>query len=76
MPLDTIPPADDLTAHERRNYVAAILARGVIRYCRRGKRSPSRDSGLEVVSQPRLTVSRRLARNVGDEDDGNDVNRS
>lgn len=61
-------PFGDLTPDQRRRQVAALLAQGVIR-CRRaaqmaesGEFSPPCDTGLEVVSETRLSVSEGLAR--------------
>ena len=59
-----------VTAEQRRHAVAAILARGVLRYHRRmrqmdsarGENSPdSSPGGLEVLGKPRLSVSERTA---------------
>lgn len=61
MPTHAIPPTDDLTPQERRSQVAAILANGVFRHCQIEQLSPSRDTGLELSSKTRLSVSRRLA---------------
>lgn len=62
-------PVGDLTAEQRRRQLAAILAQGVFRYRRAaqlvaesGQFSPPRDTGLDVVSETRLTVSEGLAR--------------
>jgi hypothetical protein len=61
------PPADSdeqLSPNQRRQQVAAILALGVLRYCRIARLagseelSESRAEGLEVVSKARLSVSR------------------
>jgi hypothetical protein len=58
----------DLTANERREAVAAILARGVLRHHRRigrlgsgpGETSPDfSHEGLEVLGETRLSVSER-----------------
>ena len=60
----------DLTAEQRCHAVAAILARGVLRYHRRIRRLDSKpgenfpDSspgGLEVLGETRLSVSERTA---------------
>ena len=60
----------DLTANERREAVAAILARGVLRHHRRigrlgsgpGENSPDfSPEGLEVLGETRLSVSERTA---------------
>jgi hypothetical protein len=67
MPSHAVPRAGGLTPDERRRQVAAILAQGVIRHRRIaqlaefGHFSPSRDTGLEVVSETRLSVSVGLA---------------
>ena len=58
-----------LTAEQRRRAVAAILARGVLRYHRRMRRlesghgkncSDSSPEGLEVLGETRLSVSQRI----------------
>jgi len=55
----------DLTANERREAVAAILARGVLRHHRRIGRLDSdpgenfSPEGLEVLGKTRLSVSER-----------------
>ena len=60
----------DLTAKQRRQAVAAILARGVLRYHRRIGRLDSGPAenfpdfsheGLEVLGETRLSVSERTA---------------
>ncbi len=69
MPNTPVPAA--LTPHQRFTQVAAILARGVARFRHKSDLpSPdnlddSRQSGLEVVSKPRLSVSHRPANDVG-----------
>lgn len=67
-------PHRDLTPIERRRQVAALLAQGVIRHRRRtetadvGNFSRPRDTGLELVSKTRLSVSKGLANNGRDPD--------
>ena len=56
MPNPASPAPGDLTPRERRRQVAAILAQGALRHCRNDELSPSRDTGLEVVSKTRLSV--------------------
>ncbi len=60
--------SSSMTPEQRRQAVAAILARGVLRYHRRttrlesGRGENSLDSspeGLEVLGKPRLSVSER-----------------
>lgn len=64
----------DLTPIERRRQVAAILAQGVIRHRRRaetadvGHFSRPCDTGLELVSKTRLSVSKGLANSGRDPD--------
>lgn len=61
-------PAGDLTPGQRRRQIAAILAQAVIRHRRAahlaecGEFPSPRNSGLEVVSETRLSVSEGLAR--------------
>ncbi len=63
MPTRPAHRGGEITAEERRRQVAAILATGVIRLRHAatladfGQFSPTRDTGLEVVSHPRLSVS-------------------
>lgn len=63
MPTSVIPAAGSAAPEARRRRVAAILARGVVRYRRNaalaepGELSPSCNPGLEVVSETRLSVS-------------------
>lgn len=61
--------SSELSADQRLEQLAAILARGVQRYYRRLRRSESRPekevqeispAGLEVHGDPRLSVSRRI----------------
>ena len=62
-----MPTTSGLTAQQRRHTVAAILARGVLRYHRRIRRlsrpaknsSDSSPEGLEVLGDTRLSVSER-----------------
>ena len=67
MPSHAVLRDDGLTPEERRRQVAAILAQGVIRHRRiaqlaeSGQFSPPRNTGLELVSETRLTVSVGLA---------------
>lgn len=62
----------ELTPEERRCQVAAILVEGVLRFRRVAARaavgqfSPPRDTGLEVLSETRLSVSRRFDSHAGD----------
>jgi hypothetical protein len=64
MPSPTADSGEQLSPTERRQQVAAILALGVLRYCRIARLagseelSESRPQGLEVVSKARLSVSR------------------
>ncbi len=61
-------PVGDLTPEQRRRQVALILAQGVFRFVRAaqlaesGDLSPDRATGLELVSETRLSVSGGLAR--------------
>jgi len=74
MPSTAVPAARDLTPETRRRQVAAILAQGVIRHRRIaelaeiGDLSRTRDTGLEVVSETRLSVSKGLADEARDSD--------
>lgn len=74
MPTAAVPAARDLTPETRRRQVAAILAQGVIRHRRIaelaeiGDLSRTRDTGLEVVSETRLSVSKGLANEAQDSD--------
>jgi len=58
--------AIEMKPDERRRRIAAILARGIMQYCRcstlaeGGKSSPPRDTCLEVVAETRLSVSHGL----------------
>jgi len=63
--------AADLSPEQRRRQIAAILARGVLRYQRLVRRSASDSvaaekplelgqAGLEVPGETRLSVSRRI----------------
>jgi hypothetical protein len=67
MPSAATASPHDLTPHERRRQVAAILAQGVVRVRRAaelagvGELSLPRNTGLEVVSETRLSVSVGLA---------------
>jgi hypothetical protein len=67
MPSAAVPSARDLTPEERRRQVAAILAQGVVRYRRTvvlaeaDRSSAPRNTGLELVSETRLSVSVGLA---------------
>jgi hypothetical protein len=71
MSFHSVPPGGELTPEDRRRQIAAILVEGVIRHRRAaqlakvGQFSPSGDTGLEVVSKTRLSVSRRLDSRVG-----------
>ena len=67
--MSPVPAAQ--TPHQRLTQIAAILARGVARF-RNKAETPSPDylddshqPGLEVVSNPRLSVSREPANPVG-----------
>ena len=66
MPIRTVSPVSDLTPEERRCQVAAILAQGVVRHRRNaelanvGHSSLTRDTGLELCSETRLSVSHGL----------------
>jgi len=72
MPIRTVSPVSDLTPEERRCQVAAILAQGVVRHRRSaelanvGQFSPPRDTGLELCSETRLSVSKGLANKTRD----------
>jgi hypothetical protein len=74
MPSSAVYAARDLTPELRRRQVAAILAQGVIRHRRIaelakfGELPGTRDTGLEVVSETRLTVSQGLANKTQDPD--------
>jgi hypothetical protein len=66
--MSTQSASSPLTGEQRRQAVAAILARGVLRYHRRirrldsgpGENSPdSSPEGLEVLGETRLSVSER-----------------
>lgn len=63
MPSSAAPAARGATPESRRGRVAAILARGVVRYRRLaalaelGELSPPCNPGLEVFSETRLSVS-------------------
>ncbi len=67
MRTDLVHPASDLTPEMRRIQVAAILALGVVRHRRAtqsansGQFPRSRQTGLEVISETRLSVSEGLA---------------
>jgi hypothetical protein len=59
-----MPTTSDLSAKQRRQSIAAILAQGVLRYHRRISRpaensSDSSPEGLEVLDDTRLSVSER-----------------
>ena len=62
----------DLTPEERRRQVAAILAQGVARHrnsaelATSGQFSAPCDTGLELVSKTRLSVSKGLANGARD----------
>jgi hypothetical protein len=64
MPTPTADSGEQLSPIQRRQQVAAILALGVLRYCRIARLagseelSESRPQGLEVVAKARLSVSR------------------
>ncbi len=64
--------ADELTPEDRRRQVASILANGVARHRRRttlanlGQFSARCDTGLDVVSESRLSVSVGLANRTRD----------
>jgi hypothetical protein len=64
----------DLTPIERRRQIATLLAQGVIRHRRRaemadvGQFSRPRDTGLELVSKTRLSVSKGLTNSGRDSD--------
>ena len=71
MPSHSAVPTLERTPEDRRRQVAGILLEAVIR-CRRaaklatvGQFFPPRDTGLELVAETRLTVSRRLDSHVG-----------
>lgn len=72
MPSVAVSAVYDPSPEERRRQVAAILAEGVIRYRRIaqlaavGDLSRSRDTGLEVLSETRLSVSVGLADDSAD----------
>ena len=63
MPTRPARRSGELTPDERRRQLAAILAAGVIRLRRAaaladlGQISPTLDTGLEVISHPRLSVT-------------------
>ena len=65
--MPTAITTSDMSAEQRRHAVAAILARGVLRYHRRIRRlsrpaknsSDSSPGGLEVLGDTRLSVSER-----------------
>jgi len=62
-----MPTTSDMSAKQRRRAIAAILARGVLRYRCRVRRlfrpdensSDSSPGGLEVLGDTRLSVSER-----------------
>lgn len=72
MPQTAVFSADELTPEDRRRQVASILAHGVTRHRRRttlansGQFSAPRDTGLDVVSESRLSVSMGLAKRTRD----------
>lgn len=72
MPSSSIPRAGELTPEDRRRQIATILVEAVVRHriaatrAKVGQFSPSRDTGLEVVSETRLSVSRALALDARD----------
>ena len=67
MPSAALSPASDPTPEERRRQVAAILVHGVVRHRRSAERAEAekfsrfRNTGLEVVSETRLSVSKGRA---------------
>lgn len=67
MPFSAAPATGGATPEARRRRVAAILARGVVRYRRiaelavASELSPPRKPGLELVSETRLSVNVGLA---------------
>lgn len=69
MPTSNSDPASDLTPDQRREQVAAILARGLLRTLQQSAAGRSRPAveipgispaGLELPPQTRLSVSRRI----------------
>jgi hypothetical protein len=74
MPSHPAAPVKDLTPEERQRQVAAILALGVVRHRRIaqlaeiGQFSRSPGTGLEVISETRLSVSNGLANEARDSD--------
>ncbi len=64
MPKSTTSASSDLTPEQRRQQLAAILARGVLRVlrqagCRPDEKSPeSAAQGLELPGETRLSVAR------------------
>jgi len=71
MPSHSDTPVWELTPEDRHRQIAAILVEGVLRFRRAavraavGQFSRPRDTGLEVVSETRLSVSRRLDSHAG-----------
>jgi len=67
MPSAVLSSASDPTPEERRRQIAAILAHGVVRHRCRAERAKTEkfsqflNTGLEVVSKTRLSVSKGLA---------------
>lgn len=69
MPTSDSDPASDLTPNQRREQVAAILARGLLRTLQQSASGTSHPSveipgishaGLELRPETRLSVSRRI----------------
>jgi hypothetical protein len=66
MPLSTLGPLSDLTPQQRREQVAAILARGLLRTLQQARNAADSSAktlefsaaGLEVPGKTRLSVSR------------------